>query len=115
MGSLLKVVEAEDSNAAPVKAKRKRDPDEPKKPVSAYNFFMRHLQKHPDSYLPIGNEDNSTGFKFIGQRWKRLTAEERQPFKRMAERDRVRFESESMSYEVRKSLRELIDEYVFQV
>ena len=75
---------------------RKKDPNAPKRALSAYMFFANENRdivrsENPDvTFGQIG--------RLLGERWKALTAEDKQPYEAKAEADKNRYESEKELY-----------------
>ncbi len=70
------------------KKKRVRDPDAPKKALSAYNYFVKNsMAKHSS-----GNAKDT--ISALGAEWKKMSEKERQPYVNLAQKDKVRFERE---------------------
>ncbi|KAI8149163.1 high mobility group box domain-containing protein [Fennellomyces sp. T-0311] len=79
--------------AAPEKKKRgKKDPNAPKRGLSAYMFFSQETrtkvqQENPDAaFGQIG--------KILGDKWKNMTDEEKKPYVEKAQEDKKRYEAE---------------------
>jgi len=79
-----------------VKVKRKKDPNAPKRGLSAYMFFAN---EHRDKV-----REENPGIKFgdvgklLGEKWKELTDKEKGPFEAKAKADKERYESEKARY-----------------
>lgn len=76
--------------------KKKRDPNAPKRSLSAYMYFSTEMR-------PIVKEESpSASFqdigKILGQRWNSLSAEEKLPFEQKAQADKARYEQEMEGY-----------------
>lgn len=79
-----------DPNAAvDKKKKRKRDPNAPKRPKTAYIFYVIHRLENK---RPQG--DMKDAMKQFGVEWKKLSEREKQPYKAQAEKDKQRYERE---------------------
>jgi len=69
--------------------KKQKDPNEPKKGLSAYMFFSQ------DQRTKIQAENPEAGFgeigKLLGEAWKKLSDNEKKPYTDMAERDKQRY------------------------
>lgn len=79
------------------KAKRKKDPNAPKKPKPAYIFFCMENRPKLKEENPELKTTQLTSE--LGAMWKKISDKEKQRFQAMAEEDKVRFETESKSYE----------------
>jgi hypothetical protein len=77
--------------------KKKKDPNAPKKPLSAYMFFSsenRPTVKEENPQLSFGDLG-----KELGRRWKEMTASDKKPYEEMALRDKGRYEKEKGAYD----------------
>lgn len=83
------------------KKQSKKDPNAPKKGLSAFMFFSKIMrpklkQENPDmSFGDLG--------KLIGQKYRELSPEELSKYEAMANNDKKRFERENEAYEAKKS------------
>ncbi|KAJ5601585.1 Non-histone chromosomal protein 6 [Penicillium lagena] len=76
--------------------RRKKDPNAPKRALSAYMFFAN------DNRDKVREENPGISFgqvgKSLGDRWKALTESERKPYDAKAATDRKRYEEEKKAY-----------------
>ncbi|KAF7297226.1 hypothetical protein MIND_00955700 [Mycena indigotica] len=82
----------------PQKASRsKKDPNAPKRALSAYMFFSQDWRER----IKTENPDASFGEvgKLLGAKWKELDDEEKQPYIEQAAKDKTRAEQEKEAYE----------------
>jgi len=90
---------AEKSRAAK-SSKGKKDPNAPKRPLSAYMFFSQDWRER------IKTENPDAGFgevgKLLGAKWKELDDEEKKPYVDMATADKVRAENDKAAYEQKR-------------
>ncbi|CCF59196.1 hypothetical protein KAFR_0G01620 [Kazachstania africana CBS 2517] len=76
--------------------RRKKDPNAPKRALSAYMFFANENRdivrsENPDvTFGQIG--------RILGERWKALNAEDKEPYEAKAAADKKRYESEKELY-----------------
>lgn len=76
--------------------RKRKDPNAPKKGLSAYNFFFQDvrpsvLEEHPDAtFAEIS--------KIIGSRFRELTPESKQPYNDLAAEDKLRYNREMLEY-----------------
>ncbi|GMM57459.1 high-mobility group nucleosome-binding protein [Maudiozyma humilis] len=76
--------------------RKKKDPNAPKRALSAYMFFANENRdivrsENPDvTFGQIG--------RLLGERWKALTAEDKEPYEAKAAADKKRYESEKELY-----------------
>jgi len=77
--------------------KRKKDPNAPKRGLSAYMFFAN------DSRDKVREENPGIKFgevgKMLGERWKELTDKEKKPYEDKAKADKERYETEKAAYQ----------------
>ncbi|KAJ3093732.1 Non-histone chromosomal protein 6 [Phlyctochytrium planicorne] len=77
-------------------AKKKKDPNAPKKPMSPYLIWSN------ENRARIKEENPEAGFadigKLLGAEWKKVTDSEKEAYKKMAEKDKARYEKEQKSY-----------------
>ena len=81
----------------PVKFKKRKDPNLPKRPLSAYFYFCKDARpklkaKHPEIKLV----DFS---KLLGKIWSGLSEEEKTPYRILQEKDRERYDEEMELYQ----------------
>ncbi|KAG5457054.1 MAG: high mobility group box domain-containing protein [Olpidium bornovanus] len=88
------------SKEGEVKRKPKKDPNAPKRPLSAYMFYTRDQRdlvrkEHPNAtFGEMG--------KILGEKWRNMDDSQKKPYCDMAEDDRVRYEHDKAAYEVRR-------------
>lgn len=82
------------------KTKKAKDPNAPKRALSAYMFFAKDtrkdiLKQHPNwGVTDIGKE--------LGARWGKMSAAQKAPFDKQAAADKARYEREMASYRKKK-------------
>ena len=94
------------------------DPDAPKRNLSAYMFFANDQRDNvreenpgitfgllPHSYRVIDSSTDPRRVlgqvgKVLGERWKALSAKQREPYETKSKNDKERYESEKASYNV---------------
>jgi len=78
-------------------AKKKKDPNAPKRGLSAYMFFANEQREN------VRNENPGIAFgqvgKVLGERWKALSEKQRQPYEAKAAADKKRYEDEKAAYQ----------------
>ncbi|KAL9130882.1 MAG: hypothetical protein Q9217_001032 [Psora testacea] len=84
------------SKAKAVPEKKKKDPNAPKRGLSAYMFFANENRDSVREENP-GISFGQVG-KVLGERWKALNATQRTPYEAKAKADKERYESEKASY-----------------
>lgn len=88
-----------DAEGNPIKrrVKREKDPNAPKRPLSAYMFFSQDWRER----IKTENPEVSFGEigRLLGLKWKSLAEDEKKPYEDMACRDKKRHETEKAEYE----------------
>jgi structure-specific recognition protein 1 len=79
------------------KAKRKKDPNAPKNALSAYMFFSKEMRPKVLDQTP-GLAVTEVA-KVIGAKWKELDEEDKAPFEKMNQEDKVRYQKEMETYQ----------------
>ncbi|KAH3682519.1 hypothetical protein WICPIJ_006510 [Wickerhamomyces pijperi] len=76
--------------------RKKKDPNAPKRSLSAYMFFAnenRDLVREENPGISFGGVG-----KLLGEKWKALTADEKKPYEEKAEADKKRYEAQKAQY-----------------
>lgn len=75
---------------------RKKDPNAPKRPLSAFLFFCQEKRPHVKAINP----DYTIGdvAKVLGKEWKELDEDDKKPFEELAKKDRKRYDQEKKDY-----------------
>jgi len=76
--------------------KRKKDPNAPKRGLSAYMFFANDQRDKVREDNP-GIKFGEVG-KLLGEKWKELSAKEKEPYEKKAKQDKERYEREKAEY-----------------
>jgi len=82
------------------KTKKAKDPNAPKRALSAYMFFAKDtrkdiLKQHPSwGVTDIGKE--------LGARWGKMSSAQKAPFDKQAAADKARYERDMASYRKKK-------------
>jgi len=87
---------SEKSRKAPKNSKKKKDPNAPKRGLSAYMFFANEQRENVRTENP-GIAFGQVG-KVLGERWKALSDKQRQPYEAKAAADKKRYEDEKAVY-----------------
>jgi len=77
--------------------KRKKDPNAPKRGLSAYMFFANDKRDKVREENP-GIKFGEVG-KILGEKWKELTDKDKKPYEEKAKIDKERYESEKRTYQ----------------
>lgn len=81
--------------------RKKKDPDAPKRSLSAYMFFAnenRDIIRAENPGIAFGQVG-----KLLGEKWKAMNADEKVPYETKAEADKKRYEKEKAEYAKRNS------------
>ncbi|KAF7912925.1 uncharacterized protein EAE97_002669 [Botrytis byssoidea] len=84
--------------AAKKTEKKKKDPNAPKRGLSAYMFFANEQRDNVREENP-GISFGQVG-KVLGERWKALNEKQRGPYEESAAKDKKRYEEEKANYNV---------------
>ncbi|MCJ1385641.1 Non-histone chromosomal protein 6 [Xylographa soralifera] len=76
--------------------KKKKDPNAPKRGLSAYMFFANEQRDNVREENP-GISFGQVG-KVLGERWKALNPKQREPYEAKAKADKERYETEKATY-----------------
>ncbi|KND95283.1 Non-histone chromosomal protein 6, partial [Tolypocladium ophioglossoides CBS 100239] len=79
-----------------VKKRGKKDPNAPKRGLSAYMFFANEQRENVRQENP-GISFGQVG-KILGERWKALNDKQRTPYEAKAAADKKRYEDEKQAY-----------------
>ncbi|PGH04027.1 non-histone chromosomal protein 6 [Blastomyces parvus] len=88
--------------------KKKKDPNAPKRGLSAYMFFANEQRDNVREENP-GISFGQVG-KVLGERWKALNEKQRAPYEAKAAADKKRYEDEKASYNARRKAHDDEDE-----
>ena len=83
-----------------LKKRTKKDKDAPKRPLSAYFFFIQERRETLKKEKP--NLDNKELIKTMGEEWNKLSDEEKKPYSKKADADKKRYQDEIKAYEKKK-------------
>ncbi|KAF5117835.1 hypothetical protein DV495_004543 [Geotrichum candidum] len=81
--------------------KKKKDPNAPKRSLSAYMFFASENRETVRTENP-GIAFGQIG-RILGERWRALSVEEKEPYEAKAANDKKRYESEKAQYAASKA------------
>ncbi|KAL8837597.1 MAG: hypothetical protein Q9170_002474 [Blastenia crenularia] len=76
--------------------KKKKDPNAPKRGLSAYMFFANDNRDNVREENP-GITFGQVG-KVLGEKWKALNTKQREPYEARAKADKARYEEEKANY-----------------
>ncbi len=75
----------------------KKDKDAPKRPLSAYFFYIQERREALKKEKP--DLDNKELIRTMGEEWNKLTDEEKKPYTKKAEADKKRYQDDLKAYE----------------
>ena len=78
-----------------------KDPNAPKKPLSAYFMFLQRIRANPRLVADIFGDETETTKQSVlaAAKWRSMTDAERQPFLAQAEQEKMEYESARRLYE----------------
>jgi len=82
------------------RGKKKRDPNEPKRPQSAYLIYGQKVRDQIKGEFP--DLKSSEIMQRIAERWQKLTEEEKKPFNEEAATRKSSYESQKAEYKAKK-------------
>lgn len=77
--------------------RKKKDPNAPKKPLSAYMFFCKDHREEAKGKLEKGASVTDIAKK-LGKMWKKTDSEEKKKYEKKYEKDKERYEKEMKKY-----------------
>ena len=83
-----------------------RDPNAPKKPLSAYFLYLRSIRADPEQREDVlrGEHDTTKQSVLAAAKWRSLNADEKRPFVEQAEHDKRAYEQRRQAYEQSRTL-----------
>ncbi|WOL08146.1 FACT complex subunit SSRP1 [Canna indica] len=88
--------DGDDESSKKRKPKRKKDPNAPKRAMSGFMFFSNAERENLKKNNP-GMSFTDVG-RALGERWKKMTAEEKEPYESMAKADTKRYREAMADY-----------------
>lgn len=78
-----------------------KDPNAPKKPLSAYFMFLQRIRSDPVLVREVFGDETETTKQSVlaAEKWRSMTDEERKPFLAQAEQEKLEYESARKLYE----------------
>ncbi|WVF66615.1 hypothetical protein IAT40_001355 [Kwoniella sp. CBS 6097] len=78
-----------------------KDPNAPKKPLSAYFLFLKGIRENDDIRAKVWGEESETTKQSVlaAERWRSLSDEEKKPYLQQAEHDKQEYEAARKIYE----------------
>merc|ERR1712038_1078922 len=79
---------------------KEKDPNAPKRALSAFFHFSNEYRPKIKNELKEAGKDNGVGdvAKELGDRWKKMTDAAKEPYNRLHEKDKARYEKEMAAY-----------------
>eukprot|EP00695_Tsukubamonas_globosa_P003436 TRINITY_DN631_c0_g1_i4.p2 TRINITY_DN631_c0_g1~~TRINITY_DN631_c0_g1_i4.p2 ORF type:complete len:140 (-),score=64.84 TRINITY_DN631_c0_g1_i4:231-590(-) len=84
------------------RTKATKDPNAPKKPLSAYMFFC--ADKRPEVKEEQPDLKPPQVLKALGEKWREISEEDKKPYEKKAEEDKKRYAEALEEYEAGKGL-----------
>ena len=84
------------SKAKKGKAKKAKDPNAPKRPSNAYIHYCKKVRSDVKAANP--NLKPTEINQKMGEQWKNLSDEEKAPFEKLVEKDKLRYQQEMANY-----------------
>jgi len=85
------------------KARTKKDKNAPKRPLSAYMFFVKDARDDVVKEHGLkGSEIVTEAGKILGAKWKKISAAEKKKYQAKADKDKERYQKEKKKYEAKK-------------
>ena len=85
-----------------LKMKKLKDPNKPKRAKSSYMYFASALREKVTKKLSKKSKDGKASMadvsKELGALWKKLSAKDKKPYEKLAEKDRERYKDEMEAY-----------------
>uniref|UniRef100_A0A060SYZ3 ARAD1A15532p n=1 Tax=Blastobotrys adeninivorans TaxID=409370 RepID=A0A060SYZ3_BLAAD len=98
--SYTRIMPKETTRRTRKETKPKKDPNAPKRSLSAYMFFANEQREN------VRNDNPGISFgqvgRVLGERWKALSEAEKKPYEEKAEADKKRYEEEKAAYNASK-------------
>ncbi len=82
------------------KVKKKKDPNAPKRPTTAFFYYKASIQEEVKADNP--GKPVSELSKVHGEMWRKLSDKEKKPFNDLNEKDKERYSKEKAEYEASK-------------
>ncbi|WWC90129.1 uncharacterized protein L201_005062 [Kwoniella dendrophila CBS 6074] len=78
-----------------------KDPNAPKKPLSAYFLFLKGIRENDDIRARVWGEESETTKQSVlaAEKWRSLTDDEKKPYLQQAENDKQEYEAARKVYE----------------
>jgi len=78
-----------------------KDPNAPKKPLSAYFMFLQRIRANPELVRDIFGDETETTKQSVlaAAKWRSMTDDERKPFLAQAEQEKMEYEAARRLYE----------------
>lgn len=97
----IKIDQENMSVVSEISAKKKKDPNAPKRALTAYNFFFTENRENIKSKMPA-ETTNGELMTEVGRQWKALADSKKKKYNKMAEKDKVRYTKEVAKYNASK-------------
>ena len=93
-------VENATSRSSPTDTKKKKDPNAPAAPLSAYKFFFKETGQTVKNHNPAAKFGDVS--RIVASMWERLSDDEKEVYRKLSEDDKVRYKREMLDYRAGK-------------
>ena len=93
-------VENATSRSSPTDTKKKKDPNAPVAPLSAYKFFFKETGQTVKNHNPAAKFGDVS--RIVASMWERLSDDEKEVYRKLSEDDKVRYKREMLDYRAGK-------------
>ena len=84
-------------------SKKKKDPNAPKRALSAYNYFLTENQQKIKDSMKGEDIKQTDVLKEVGRQWKELSDKKKQKYVKLADKDKARYNKEMEAYNAKKN------------
>jgi|SRR6056297_3548684 len=78
--------------------RQKKDPNAPKRALNGYMYFSKDKREQVKAENPDAAVTSIA--KLLGAQWKGMSDDEKKPYQKMAEKDKLRYEKEMKKYKM---------------
>lgn len=92
-----------DDNTKASKAKKKKDPNAPKRALSAYNYFLTENQQAIKAGMTGDDIKQTDVLKEVARQWKELSDKKKAKYVKLADKDKTRHAKEMEAYNAKNA------------
>ena len=92
-----------DDNTKASKAKKKKDPNAPKRALSAYNYFLTENQQAIKAGMTGDDIKQTDVLKEVARQWKELSDKKKAKYVKLADKDKTRYAKEMEAYNAKNA------------